>query len=64
MLKEANATGRYWIGASDLEEFGHFKWFYSGRTIPQVYWDDAGKPQDDEKAKQLDQVIDTLRTKT
>jgi secreted trypsin-like serine protease len=55
MLKEANATGRYWIGASDLEEFGHFKWFYSGRTIPQVYWDDAGKPQDDEKAKQLDQ---------
>ena len=56
VLYEANATGRYWIGASDLEEVGHFKWFYSGKTIPRVHWDDKGKPTNEEEAVNLDQV--------
>lgn len=58
VLKEANATGRYWIGASDLEEFGHFKWFYSGNSISSFFWDDKGKPSNQEEAKELDQVIE------
>ena len=56
VLKEANATGRFWIGASDLENVGHFKWFYSGQTIPEVHWMRNGKPDDSEEAKKLDQV--------
>ena len=56
ILYEANATGRYWIGASDLEEVGHFKWFYSGKTIPRIHWDDKGKPDNKEEALKLDQV--------
>lgn len=55
ILYEANATGRYWIGASDLEEVGHFKWFYSGKTIPRIHWDDKGKPTNEEEAVKLDQ---------
>lgn len=58
VLKEANATGKYWIGASDLEEFGHFKWFYSGNSISSFYWDDKGKPSNEQEAKELDQVIE------
>ena len=56
ILIEANATGRFWIGASDLEEVGHFKWFYSGKTIPQIHWDNKGKPKDEEEAIKLDMV--------
>ena len=56
ILIEANTTGRFWIGASDLEEVGHFKWFYSGKTIPQIHWDNKGKPKDEEEAIKLDMV--------
>lgn len=62
ILIEANTTGRFWIGASDLEEVGHFKWFYSGKTIPQIHWDNKGKPKDEEEAIKLDmrciQIVD------
>ena len=58
ILDSANSTGRFWIGASDLEEFGHFKWFYSGKSIAEIYWDNKGKPKNEEEAKALDQVID------
>ena len=61
ILTKANATGRFWIGASDLEEIGHFKWFYTGKTIHEAHWDLNSKPQNDEEAKKLDQVFfDTL----
>ena len=56
ILIEANTTGRFWIGASDLEEVGHFKWFYSGKTIPQIHWDNKGKPKDEDEAIKLDMV--------
>ena len=55
-LKEYNATGRFWIGASDLEDFGIFKWFYSGKVIASTNWDDKGKPKNETVAKSLDQV--------
>ena len=56
VLKEANATGRFWIGASDLEKVGHFKWFYNGNTISAAQWAQQGKPTDSEEALELDQV--------
>ena len=56
VLQDANATGKYWIGASDLEELGKFRWFYSGKSIPTRFWSDNGKPKDEEEARSLDMV--------
>jgi len=62
VLQDANATGKYWIGASDLEELGKFRWFYSGKSIPTRFWSDNGKPKDEEEARSLDmrcvQIVD------
>ena len=54
ILKDANATGRFWIGASDLEEFGVFQWFYSGKVINPSNWDQK-QSKNETVAKALDQ---------
>lgn len=64
VLKEANATGRFWIGASDLEKVGHFKWFYNGNTISAAQWAQQGKPTDSEEALELDQRCVQLSVET
>lgn len=55
MLKASNATGRFWIGASDLEEFGIFKWFYSGQVINPINWGPQKQSPNETVAKALDQ---------
>lgn len=32
-LGRVNATGRYWVGASDFEEEGRFRWFHNGTDL-------------------------------
>ena len=33
LLRANNASGRFWIGASDFEDRGKFKWYYSGKQV-------------------------------
>ena len=57
IIKENNDSGPFWIGASDLNsEVGHFKWFYSGKTISETNWALKGRPTNIEESRELDQV--------
>lgn len=33
VLQQTNITGKYWVGASDLEDQGHFRWFHNGTRL-------------------------------
>ena len=44
-LKLANSTGRYWVGASDLEEIGKFRWFHADKELKESNWHSGGKPE-------------------
>jgi len=33
VLAGVNASGQYWVGASDFEEEGHFRWFHDGGEL-------------------------------
>jgi len=56
IIKENNDSGPFWIGASDLNsEVGHFKWFYSGKTISETNWALKGRPTNIEESRELDQ---------
>ncbi len=48
------------MGASDFEERGKFKWYYSGKPVSEVNWlEDGGRPKsrptkdDDESCLQV-----------
>jgi hypothetical protein len=48
------------VGASDFEERGKFKWYYSGKPVSEVNWlEDGGRPKsrptkdDDESCLQV-----------
>lgn len=35
-LKNVNATGKYWVGASDFEEEGKFRWYHNGSRLDRT----------------------------
>ena len=60
ILRAANKTGRFWVGASDFEERGKFKWYYSGKPVSESNWfENGGRPKptatkdDDESCLQV-----------
>jgi hypothetical protein len=60
ILRSANKTGRFWIGASDFEEKKKFKWYYSGKPVSESNWlEEGGRPKlssskdDDESCLQV-----------
>ena len=60
VLRAANKTGRFWVGASDFEERGKFKWYYSGKQVSESNWlENGGRPKpvpskdDDESCLQV-----------
>ncbi len=54
VLKKANSTGRYWMGASDFEEGGKFRWFHNGTELDTANLD--GMPDQDDKDQRCIQV--------
>jgi len=60
LLRSANKTGRFWVGASDFEERGKFKWYYSGKSVSESNWfENGGRPkapatkEDDDRCLQV-----------
>ena len=60
ILRSANKTGRFWVGASDFEERGKFKWYYSGKPVSESNWfENGGRPkapatkEDDDRCLQV-----------
>eukprot|EP00095_Tigriopus_kingsejongensis_P011670 maker-scaffold59_size442576-snap-gene-2.11 protein:Tk11670 transcript:maker-scaffold59_size442576-snap-gene-2.11-mRNA-1 annotation:"hypothetical protein KGM_20486" len=47
VLKRSNSTGRYWVGASDFEEVGKFRWYHNGSELTTNNWLEGGMPEDD-----------------
>lgn len=45
VLRESNSTGRYWVGASDFEEEGVFRWFHAAENVDAANWLDGGMPE-------------------
>ena len=54
VLRGANATGRYWVGASDFEEGGKFRWFHNGTELDTSNLE--GMPDQDDKDQRCIQV--------
>ena len=57
LTKFTNKT--FWVGASDLEEEGTFRWFYSGAELTRDLWSagEPGRGEAEENCVQLDQSM-------
>lgn len=55
-LKLTNSTGRYWVGASDFEEVGKFRWFHATKQIPDFNWEMAGEDPEEEPEQRCIQI--------
>lgn len=55
VLKKSNSSGRYWVGASDFEEEGEFRWFHNGSDVSSRNWI-QGEIPDKEKDQRCIQV--------
>ena len=54
------ATNRtFWLGASDLESEGIFRWFYDGSELSRDMWSpgEPGRSDTEENCVQLDQTL-------
>ena len=47
----------FWVGASDLESEGTFRWFYDGEELTRDLWSpgEPGRSDTEENCVQLDQ---------
>ena len=57
LTKFTNKT--FWVGASDLEDEGTFRWFYSGAELTRDLWSqgEPGRGAAEENCVQLDQSM-------
>ena len=51
VLKTSNATGRYWVGASDFEEVGKFRWFHAGQEFHDFNWQMTEEPEESQEQR-------------
>ena len=59
LLTRWTNTSGFWIGASDLESEGVFRWFYSGDQVTREMWSqgEPGHSTAEENCVQLQQTL-------